>query len=157
MSNLIETTGKIIYDPFRGGMKRRTEGWCIVSIDTEITRYYRWWLKYQYHIHLQPPSWDAHVSCVRGEKISSKYQHNWKKHHNQVIALQYEHGSIETSRSGRIDSNNDGQYYYIKVISPTITDIRNELGLNTFHSYHLTIGRTYEYVARHELRKQHRR
>ena len=36
--------GRIIYDPARPGMKRRTKYWAIVNVDREITRYFRWWV-----------------------------------------------------------------------------------------------------------------
>ena len=50
-SNLMEEkmwltgTGIIRYDPPRPGLKTRIKWWCVVDIDREITRYYRWWVK----------------------------------------------------------------------------------------------------------------
>ena len=29
-------TGKIIYDPHRGSMKRRTQWWCVAIVDKEV-------------------------------------------------------------------------------------------------------------------------
>jgi len=143
------SSGTIIYDPYRGDMKRRTNGWCVIDVDKEITRYYRWWLQYQYHIRLQPPSWDAHISVVRGEKIDPQYRNSWKKYHGKKINFVYRHvGEIKMTRSGLSDSPDDGIYYYINVDCPTFDDIRNELGLRTGWSFHLTVGRTYEYIAR---------
>lgn len=143
------STGSIIYNPYRGEMKRRTKGWCIITVDKEITRYYRWWLQYQYHIHLQPPSWDAHISVVRAEPIQDEFQQYWKKYDKRRVEFSYEHGYIHKFRSGRNDENNvPGDYYVINVKCPIIDEMRNELGLKVFNNYHLTIGRTYEYQAR---------
>ncbi|RWZ87198.1 MAG: hypothetical protein EO766_11750 [Hydrotalea sp. AMD] len=153
----IKSTGRIIYDPNRPGMKKRNTGWCIISVDTEITRYYRWWLEYQYHIHLQPPSWDAHISVVRGEFLSDAVKSLWKKYHKQPIEFEYEHGNIQKHRSGREqDGIVPGDYYVIDVKCPTIDMIRQELGLKTGYKYHLTVGRSYEYVSRYENRKDRR-
>ena len=127
-------------------MKNRNTGWCVIEVDREITRYYRYWLKSKYHIHLQPPSWDAHISCVRGERVQNREL--WKKYHNHVIEFEYEHGIIHKCRSGRSDIVEGGDYYYINVSCPTIDEIRDELGLTTGFNYHLTIGRTHEYEAR---------
>ncbi len=143
----IKGSGKIVYDPYRAGMKTRTRGWCILSVDKEITRYYRWWLSYQYHIHLQPPSWDAHVTCIRGEQITDNTI--WKKHQGIIVPFDYEHGNIQKFRSGRNDPNNvPGDYYVIDVKCDMISQIRQEAGLRTYESYHLTVGRTYEFNPR---------
>lgn len=137
-------TGMIVYDPYRGEMKRRTTGWCVVNVDKEITRYYRSWLQREKHIHLMPPSWDAHISIVRGEKLPSSVQHLWKKYDRQVIEFQYEHGEYHCAD----DPKNGGKYYWINVQSPLFTQIREELCLPVGWRFHITIGRTYEYEAR---------
>ena len=80
-------TGKIIYDPYRPGLKKNNKGWCIVTIDPEITRYYRWWIINRFHIkELKQPSWDAHISIIRGEKdiISDEVKPLWKKYHKKI-------------------------------------------------------------------------
>lgn len=145
-------TGTIVYDPYRGGMKTRTNWWCVLNIDTEITRYYRWWLEYERHIHLQPPSWDAHCSIVRGERPARQFESVWKKYHDNKIEFQYEHGNVMSDVSHRTDPgaivNTGGVYYFIRVECPQLDHIRSELGLRTGYSYHLTIGRTYEYTPR---------
>jgi hypothetical protein len=38
-------TGLIVYDPNRGTMKTRITNWCVLQVDKEITRYYRWWAR----------------------------------------------------------------------------------------------------------------
>jgi len=145
-----KSTGTIIYDPYRGAMQRRTTNWCIVNVDKGITDYYRWWLRYQRHIYLQPPSWDAHISIVRGEKINDdKLKAFWKKYQNQRVGFTYQHvGDFYATRSKYSQSQDDGTYYCVDIQCSFLDDIRDELGLRTGFKYHLTFGRTYEYEAR---------
>lgn len=152
------SVGQIIYNPPRPGVTYRgSEGWCILTVDKEITRYYRWWLKFQNHIHLHPPSWDAHISIVRGEKLKPTFEPIWKKHTLRKVEFLIPHGDIRVGRSQRTDARADravkGDYYYIDVICPELFEIRKELGLHVnFKSFHVTIGRTREYVSGYENR-----
>lgn len=129
--------GQIIYEPFRGEMKT-SPWWCIVDCDREITRYYRWWLQREKHIHLQQPSWDAHISIVRGES-TVKQSAAWKKYHKQKVLFEYEHGAIRSAP----DKDQPGTFYWIDVECPMLSEIRRELGLPVGFRFHLTIGRTY--------------
>ena len=100
MDQWLTSVGKIKYDPYRGSMKNKTEWWAVLEVDREITRYYRNWInkevfnpmeinhdnqpkemkeKYPVTI-LHPPSWDAHVSIIRGEKPRNDLMHLWKKY-----------------------------------------------------------------------------
>lgn len=157
---MLRSTGQVIYDPHRGKMKSRINMWCVMNVSKEITRYYRWWMKYQYHVDLQPPSFDAHISIVRGEQITPDKMELWKKYQKQVFEFEYDHGNIQKCRSGRTETHKDynenmeqGYFFMIPVQSEIINVIRSELGLPTFSDYHLTIGRTYEYICRAENRK----
>jgi hypothetical protein len=145
-----ESSGIITYDPWRGDMKNRTTNWCVVNVDKEITRYYREWLRSEKHIHLQPPSWDAHISIVRGERIRPDKAHLWKKYDGKRITFRYEHvADYRTDVSGRFDKQGDGGlFYFVDVSSPELVEIRRELGLPSHWSHHLTFGRTYVYDAR---------
>lgn len=140
--------GKIVYDPFRGGMKNKTRGWCVVEVDREITRYFRWWMGYEKHIHLRQPSWDAHISVVRGERLQSDVQHLWKKYNGKRVDFLYQH-VCEYSVG---DDGDGGQFYIVEVECPLLNTIRDELKLRTGWKFHLTFGRTYEYEARRPKR-----
>lgn len=133
-------TGRIVYDPHRGSMKQDTNWWCVIEIDREITRYYRWWLQREKHIILQQPAWDAHISVVRGERSVQKNRALWKKRHGQQVKFKYEHGDIQVSK----DKDAPGYFYWIRVDCPAVDEIREELGLIASWKYHhATIGRTY--------------
>lgn len=150
--NYIKGYGYLQYDPFRGEMKHRTNWWCVLTLDKEITRYYRWWMSFQYHIHLQQPSWDAHISVVRGEKPRPEFVQHWKKYQGEKIEFEYQHGIIHHDKSQRTDdraaNNVGGLYYFMNVRCPRLEEIRAELGLRTGFNYHVTIGRTYDYIPR---------
>lgn len=150
--NILHGTGIIQYDPHRPGMKHRTNWWCVVNVNKELTRYYRWWLEFEKHLHLQPPSWDAHISIVRGEKPCPEFIELWKKYQGQRVDFTYEHGIIRVDRSHRTDDRAKnavgGEYYFIDVKCPLFDEIRKELGLKIGYSYHLTVARSYEYIAR---------
>ena len=128
-----KSTGRIVYDPFRGSMKRRTEWWAVVEVDKEITRYYRWWIQRRYHIHsLVAPAWDAHISIIRGEKPEDDLMHLWKKYHGKIVEFEYMH---DPRRSKRDD------YWTLEVRCPFIMNIRKELRRPTHWPPHLSVGK----------------
>jgi len=146
----LKTTGIITYDPYRGGMKRRTAWWCVANIDREITRYYRWLIMREYWAHtainpdwLKGPAWDAHVSVVRGEEPRGEdLKELWKKYDGERVTIEYDSypqfNKVTTGFGGK-----PGTFWFINAYCPEITYIRNELGLKTFHNSHLTIGKVY--------------
>lgn len=144
MSTFVKATGIIMYDPWRGDMKHRTNWWCIVNTDNELTRYYRWWLQREKHIHLQPPSWGAHVSVIRGEKPSHDKMHLWKKYHGQPVEFLIDVSNYHVGD----DNQNGGQYYWLTVECPFLNQMRAEFGFPRGWRLHLTIGRTHDYQAR---------
>lgn len=129
-------TGKIVYEPFRGKMKRNDPWWCVIEVDKEITRYYRWWLQKERHILLNQPSWDAHISVVAAKKpvnISA-----WKKYHGQSVDFSYFDGEIYTTKDP-----DGGWFHWVTAVCQPATDLRLELGLPGYTKFHITIGRTY--------------
>lgn len=137
-----ESTGTIIYDPHRPGLKKKDKWWCIVVVDREITRYYRWWVQKEMWVHnLCQPSWDAHISVIRGEKPKPELMHLWRKYHGQRVKFKYRHGvrrSGDTTGWDRPDS-----YWFVDVDAPFLIDIRHELHRPVNWNLHLTIGRTW--------------
>lgn len=131
-------TGIIKYDPYRAEMRNRTTWWCIVNVDREITRYYRWWLQKEKHIILQQPSWDAHVSVIRGEAACSKRKELWKKYDGHKVDFFYEHGTFRSHPDPA-----GGRFYWINVECPQLAHIRKEMGLPVGWHFHITVGRTY--------------
>lgn len=138
---MFKSTGKIIYDPYRGNMNKRTDWWCVVNVDREITRYYRWWVKNRYWIDLCQPSWDAHISVIRGEKPKPELMHLWKKYDKQIVEFEYSH---EVRRSGDTTGwDRPDCYWFVNVYCPQLIEIRKEFELPHDWNLHLTIGRTW--------------
>jgi hypothetical protein len=151
--------GRIKYDPPRPGMRKKTRAsgrsnkdwWCILKVDKEITRYYRWWI--QHHMWgwtvVQPdwlcqPSWDAHVSIVRGEQPRTN-RDTWCKYDGEKVEFRYAHYPRRTTMEDRKNRyTKDGDFWFVDVECPRIDEIRTELGLRSNFRYHLTVGRTYD-------------
>jgi len=145
---LFKSTARIVYDPKRGNMKRRTKWWCVANADPEIARYYRWWVERHFWgrtaIHpkwIHQPAWGAHISVVRGEQPRPQYLPAWNKLHGETVEFEYEPIPILSNPAHR--KNKDGDFWYIHAFCPTFDQIRDELGLRTFHRFHMTVGRVY--------------
>jgi hypothetical protein len=133
-------TGLIVYDPNRGTMKTRITNWCVLQVDKEITRYYRWWVRNHLWTKLEVPSYDAHCSCVRGEFIQSDKLSLWKKYHGKTISFEYDNEIRSKTKSHESGATT---HYFINVYSKQIDALRDELGLKVYTHYHITIGKLY--------------
>jgi len=125
----------IKYDPPRQGMKKRTNWWCVATIDREITRYYRVQLENRYGLKIYAPSWDAHASVIRGEKPKPSLMHLWKKYDGKKVKFTYSH---------IVYPNTQGKFFAIKIKCPELITIRQEFGLPSDWDLHLTVGRIYD-------------
>ena len=134
--------GVIIYDPPRPGLKSRNTWWCVVNVDRELTRYYRWWVLREKHIDLCQPSWDAHISVIRGEKPEDESL--WKKYHKQTVEFTYRHCPRQTGdKNDKTAFNSPDNFWFIDVKSPKLTAIRDEFGFPSNWNFHLTFGRVW--------------
>ncbi len=136
------STGKIIYDPHRPGLNN-TKWWCVVNVDREITRYYRWWIEKELHIkELKQPSWDAHISVVRGarDRPTPELAHLWKKYHGEVVEFKYKHCPRV---SGDTTNDRPNNFWFVEVECPKLIQIRQELERPSDWKLHLTVGRTW--------------
>ncbi len=143
MTQLLKGTAKIIYDPYRGEMKRKTRWWCVAPVDREITRYYRWWLTRELHLkRLFAPAWDAHVSIVRGEEPQDSLKTLWKRLHGRKVQITYSPVVRQAGdTTGQVDEK--GHFWFVDVWCDDFLEIREELGLRTHYKFHLTVGRIY--------------
>lgn len=145
-------SGRIKYDPPRGDMKNRTDWWCIIEVDREITRYYRWWVDKELlnktgvdGFGLCLPSWNAHISVIRGSGdirgVPRRKLHElWKKYDGMKVDFWY---SPNVNNVGKNGFAGDNFFWCVEVICPQATHIREELGLPSNWNFHLTVGRTY--------------
>ena len=149
MSNLwFQSKGKVVYDPPRPGLKKKPHKWCILQVDREITRFFRWQVDKEMNpagfesAKLCQPSWDAHVSIVRGELDLrwAKHPERWKEHDGKWVDFYFNYFVRQTDpKKGETDD-----YWFVDVICDFGTQIREELGLRTDFKFHLTIGRTWD-------------
>lgn len=139
----LKSTGKIVYDPPRPGMKdTRGEYWCVLEVDTEITRYYRWWVEKEKGVFLHKPSWDAHISIIRGEFITEELMDYWRIYDGEEIEFLYK---PDVRQGYGATKYSHGEYFwYITVRSSDIRHIRRGFDLLTKWDSHLTIGRMYD-------------
>jgi hypothetical protein len=130
-----KSSGKIIYDPPRPGLKKKKDWWVIIKVDREITRYYRWWVKNRYWVDLCQPSWNAHISIIRGEKPAKNKMHLWKKYNGMKVDFEYSHFVKQAKKP---------EFWLVEVRCPMLKKIRNEFGVPSNWMGHMTIGRTWD-------------
>lgn len=127
-----QTPGVIHYDPQRG--KKIDPYWCIIEADKELTRYYRAQFKTRYGIELYPPSFDAHVSLLRGEaEHTPKMDTQWGFFKDKEVEIWYD---------SNIYWNN--QHVWLNTYCEQYFDIREFYDVrdwNTKDFGHLTIGK----------------
>lgn len=144
-------TGKIIYDPWRGNMKTRTQWWCVLEVDggLEIVRYFRWWIDREIinplnidGAGLKPQSWAPHISIIRGELPSQETKKLWKKYQGKRVTFEY-----DFVNKFKIGFNNkgsaDGLFFLVDIRCPFLINIREEFGFPCNWNLHMTFGRTY--------------
>lgn len=143
-----KTSGIIKYDPYRPGLQKKTEWWCVVNVDREITRYYRWWVDKEIlnplafdKRGLAEPSWNAHISVIRGERPAPNLMHLWKKYDGKQIEFEYSHNVRQSGdTTGRDRPDN---YWFVGIKSEFLLNIRREFGFPSDWNLHMTIGRTW--------------
>lgn len=132
-----ESFGKLCYNPERG-KNQSTSWWLVVDVDKEITRYYRWWVKTEIGILLQQPSWNAHISVIRGAQPPNP--EFWRKYEQKTIGFQIKH---EVRQSGDTTGwDRPDNYWFVDVFSEELSHIQQEMGFPAKDKYHITIGRT---------------
>jgi len=140
--------GKIVYDPKRPGLKKKPDNWCILQVDREITRFFRWQVDQKMNpagfesAKLCQPSWDAHISIVRGtlDLRHATHPERWKEHDGKWVEFYYNYFVRQTDpMKGETDD-----YWFVDVKCPRAIEVRKELGLRCDYPLHLTIGRTWD-------------
>lgn len=155
----LKSRGRIVYDPYRGKMKKNVAYWCVVEVDPEIARYYRFMVdRNLLNITMEPnhglfqPSGGAHISVIRGHydvhkaKDGSRVPDDhvnalWKKYQGREVDFLY---SPNVRRSGDTTHGDRPDYYwFLEVDCPFLKNIRDEFDLPSDWKLHCTIGRTY--------------
>jgi hypothetical protein len=161
---VFQTMGRIVFDPVRPGMKRRTQNWVVIEIDREITAYYRWmfrknWFEIDRGGRRRPiyqPSWDAHLSVVRGEvarwlrpdEVRAGWDVARDRFNGRRLPVFYSNLIRQTGDTTAGDRPD--HFWFIPAFSECVSEIRQMLALPISdrqtgrpYSSHITIGRTY--------------
>lgn len=155
--------GILVYDPKRPNLKKKNgPWWCVVETRDSISAYYRqllmrrWWeardiegnpaftVRHtkvdddyrEIDMLIKPPSWGNHISVVRGEEPPDDCKKYWRLGHGKTVTFQY-----NTEPKKIIKWKDATEFWFLEVRSQELTEIRERLGLKTFYSFHLTIGR----------------
>lgn len=129
--------GVLKYDPPRGEMKRRTKFWCVLDITNDFAHYYQDLLKREKFITLNEPSWGSHMTVIRGEIPTPEYAHLWKKYQDEMFSVKY---SLDIKVIP--DRKKPGDFYILEAFCPELMEVRREMNLPVYDSFHITIGRT---------------
>lgn len=130
---MFNSTGKLVYDPTLAYNVKTTQDpfWLILECDPELARYYRYLTKRYFSLDwLMRPAWGAHVSVIRGEKVTKPEL--WAKDKGRQIKFEY---------TGEVRTN--GRHYWLDISCPELLHLRKQYGLNrnpVFGKLHLTIG-----------------
>jgi len=135
----MKSVGKLAYSP-RTHLAS-SEKWLVLMCDDEISKYYRHLYTMEYlpylngdrSLKLTRPVWGAHISVIRGERISN--MNLWGMDANKIVEFEYEAGVID-----------NGEYFWLKAKCPYLSELREKYGLwkEPRFGFHLTIGRTTE-------------
>ena len=128
---MFKSIGKLIYSPrtHLGSSDR----WLILACDEGLSNYYRhlFYREYPYLGKLSRPIFGSHISIIRGEIVPN--YNLWRLDENKLIEFSYSPEVID-----------NGEYYWLKVNSKYLEDLRGLYGLSRLpqFNFHLTIGRT---------------
>lgn len=127
---LFKGSGKLTYSP-KTHLKDSSR-WLILACDEGITQYYRglYHQEFFYRPKLTRPVWGAHISVLRGEKVSNAQA--WGFAANKFINFEYEPGIKD-----------NGEYLWLKVYCDELLALRELFGVKREPQFglHLTIGR----------------
>lgn len=146
---MIKSTGKIIYNPNRDGLKKKANNWVIVLVDPKISEYYRYFVNKNLSYYkitkekICQPSWGTHISIVRGDNDlrwgdKKLIEQNWLKLNHKQIEFEYDIIPKLTDNK---------EFFYLDVMFKEFYEIRDSLGLKTTFEPHMTIGRIWNMPA----------
>lgn len=136
MEQWIKTTGTIVYEPDRGGDFKKhykTKTMVINLRHDHLGHLYRHMLKQAYPwLDLDPPMFQMHVTVVKGtEKFDRRFAHLWKRYEGRQIDVFY-----------NTELSEEFGFWSLPVKdTDELLKLRHELGLYSFHNFHITVGR----------------
>lgn len=131
----IKTTGKIIYQPGHTSFLRKKrsvdEHHTIVTASKGLSDYYRWWIDREFHLWIQPPMLNVHVSVFNGkESLGPEANRILTQLNNTVVEYEYS-----------VDVQQHWKFWVLPVRSEALKNIREQCGVKRDYHFHITIGR----------------
>lgn len=128
----LKTQAKVLYDPFRPGIRKVRPGSLIVAnVDPNIAEYYRWWVKKRFGLRLQNTAFIPHVTVLDGKNANTAVDmKRWKAFEGQTVDIEYSVG-IEQH----------WKFWVLPVRSNDLQAVRLDLGLAPTSKLHITFGR----------------
>ena len=128
-----EAEGTLFFDPGKG-TKHYDPYWCIVKVDPDLARYYRWHLL-NWGQATHPPNslWGFHISAIKGEE-PLRNKEKWGKYHDHIVKFYY----------GKYVSYSNGRHAWLNCYCEELTALREFYGLDVNNrklKYHATLGR----------------
>ena len=132
MNNWYKSSGVITYGSKVKRLPTSNSWWIVLDCCNDLICYYKQMTEKGYGIKLLPVSWGAHITVVYGEEPPVKDK--WNLYDGQKVQFEY---------SNQIGNN--GEYYWLPVVSQELSDIRASLGLSPIprNNFHLTLGKKY--------------
>ena len=149
--NKIKLIGRIVFDPVDVTSKHEKQSaWkkvAMVSIGSDISEYYAWFIDKRYSIKLIPPLRKAHVTFIndRASEMNGKWEEIKKKWNGKKI-------EIILSLEPRTDSDDPKSdcHWWLNIPEKDrgeLHGIRAELGLGRpFFGLHMSIGRAVDMI-----------
>ncbi len=128
---ILSSIGTINYEPSRPSEKFSNEKICVIDTDEELSAFYRWmWTKEHPSKPLLKPSWEAHISIMRGQRILND-DIPWKYRNGQIITFKYSP-----------EIKHDGEHIWIDTFCEEFFELRQHYNVPIrFNTGHITIGK----------------
>lgn len=123
---------KVITDPIKIGKQTK----CLITAITsnQLAEYYRHQTNRSLRINLVKPSWNAHITVSKVNKIIPQ------EFHNQKINFKYDPTVRFSGDVPGTSSDKFGRFWFIDCFSVDIRAIRASLKLPDLERFHITIG-----------------
>lgn len=162
MSDIINLTGKIIFEPINLTKKHRQQSsWkktAFVEFDGDVCEYYGWFINKRYNLELLKSARKAHISFINdsikdltqdGKITNEAADIKWEK-----VKKKWDGTQITITLS--VDVRSDGHHWWLNIPQEernVLQGIREELGLGKpYWGMHMSIGYPH---PRHEEHSQY--
>lgn len=123
----------------QGILRYRSNWWIWLECDYELGRYLRrlYFLATHKVYKLGKPSWDEHITVVSSHEKTEKFEKYWNKHEGKIIDFSLD-----------LFPQTNGNAWWFPIVSQTLEDIREELGLNRLRNIPLHFAVGYERMGK---------